>query len=251
MFEKITNFFKGLKQKEKVEGNMVSSKNTAKERLHLVLMQDRANVSADFLDLMKQEIIEVIKKYIDIDESAMDVRLTNKENNDGTNGAPALYANIPIMNIKDEVSFFQAVKARLCKFDSTSSEKTNEEIETTIRQVVDKALVSEQVVDIFDAAGIKKPDISILSEEFLMELRGMEHKNIALEVLRKLLNDEISVRMHRNLVQGRTLMEMLEHSITKYHNKVITAVEVIDELIGLSKHIIAQDDAAKTLGLSE
>ena len=155
------------------------------------------------------------------------------------------------MGIKDEVSFFQAVKARLCKFDATSSGRTSEEIETTIRQVVDKALVSEQVVDIFDAAGIKKPDISILSEEFLMELRGMEHKNIALEVLRKLLNDEISVRMQRNLVQGRSLMEMLEHSIAKYHNKVITAVEVIDELIGLSKHIVAQDDVAKTLGLSE
>ena len=155
------------------------------------------------------------------------------------------------MDIKDEVSFFQAVKARLCKFDATSSGRTSEEIETTIRQVVDKALVSEQVVDIFDAAGIKKPDISILSEEFLMELRGMEHKNIALEVLRKLLNDEISVRMQRNLVQGRSLMEMLEHSIAKYHNKVINAVEVIDELIGLSKHIVAQDDVAKTLGLSE
>ena len=155
------------------------------------------------------------------------------------------------MDIKDEVSFFQAVKARLCKFDATSSGRTSEEIETTIRQIVDKALVSEQVVDIFDAAGIKKPDISILSEEFLMELRGMEHKNIALEVLRKLLNDEISVRMQRNLVQGRSLMEMLEYSIAKYHNKVITAVEVIDELIGLSKHIVAQDDVAKTLGLSE
>ena len=155
------------------------------------------------------------------------------------------------MDIKDEVSFFQAVKARLCKFDATSSGRTSEEIETTIRQVVDKALVSEQVVDIFDAAGIKKPDISILSEEFLMELRGMEHKNIALEVLKKLLNEEICVRMQRNLVQGRSLMEMLEQSITKYHNKVITAVEVIDELIGLSKHIVAQDDAAKALRLSE
>lgn len=155
------------------------------------------------------------------------------------------------MDIKDEVSFFQAVKARLCKFDAKSSGRTSEEIETTIRQVVDKALVSEQVVDIFDAAGIKKPDISILSEEFLMELRGMKHKNIALEVLKKLLNEEICVRMQRNLVQGRSLMEMLEQSITKYHNKVITAVEVIDELIGLSKHIVAQDDAAKALRLSE
>ncbi len=99
MFESIMNF---LKKMTKKEDQTLKSKDAAKERLHLVLMQDRANVSADFLDLMKQEIIEVIKKYIDIDESAMDVRLTNKENNDGTNGAPALYANIPIINIKDE-----------------------------------------------------------------------------------------------------------------------------------------------------
>lgn len=155
------------------------------------------------------------------------------------------------MMVKEEIAFFQAVKARLCKFDLSSSHKTDEEIETTIRQVVDKALVSEKVVDIFDAAGIKKPDISILSEEFLMELKGMEHKNIALEVLRKLLNDEIKARMQRNLVQGKSLMEMLETSINKYHNKVITAVEVIDELIGLSKHIVTQDNAAKELGLSE
>lgn len=155
------------------------------------------------------------------------------------------------MAVKDEVSFFQAVKARLCKFDSSGTGKSDEDIETTIRQVVDRALISEQVVDVFDAAGIKKPDISILSEEFLLELKGMQHKNIALEVLRKLLNDEIKARMQRNLVQGRTLMEMLEDSIARYHNKVITAVEVIDELIGLSKQIVAQDDVAKDLGLSE
>ena len=100
MFENIMNFFKRANKKEgKVANN---SKTAAKERLHLVLMQDRANVSADFLELMKQEIIEVIKKYIEVDESAIDVRLTNKENEDGTNGAPALYANIPILNIKNE-----------------------------------------------------------------------------------------------------------------------------------------------------
>lgn len=101
MFENIINFFKraGKKEEKKETAN---SKEAAKERLHLVLMQDRANVSADFLELMKQEIIEVIKKYIEVDESAIDVRLTNKENEDGTNGAPALYANIPILNIKNE-----------------------------------------------------------------------------------------------------------------------------------------------------
>ena len=94
MFENIIKFFKNIGKKEE-KNETENSKDAAKERLHLVLMQDRANVSADFLELMKQEIIEVIKKYIDVDESAIDVRLTNKENEDGTNGAPALYANIP------------------------------------------------------------------------------------------------------------------------------------------------------------
>lgn len=99
MFEGIMKFFKKFGKAESQES---SSKETAKERLHLVLMQDRANVSADFLEMMKQEIIEVIKKYIDVDENAIDVRLTNKTNEDGTNGAPALYANIPIISIREE-----------------------------------------------------------------------------------------------------------------------------------------------------
>lgn len=99
MFESIIKFFK---KANKDKSAPADSKSAAKERLHLVLMQDRANVSADFLDLMKQEIIDVIKKYIEVDENAIDVRLTNKENEDGTNGAPALYANIPILNIKND-----------------------------------------------------------------------------------------------------------------------------------------------------
>ena len=102
MFENIINFFKKIGKKEDNKKTQENSKDAAKERLHLVLMQDRANVSADFLELMKQEIIDVIKKYIDIDEKEIDVRLTNKENEDGTNGAPALYANIPILNIKND-----------------------------------------------------------------------------------------------------------------------------------------------------
>jgi type I restriction enzyme R subunit len=155
------------------------------------------------------------------------------------------------MDAKDEVSFFQAVKARLAKFDGTGSGKTDEEIETTIRQVIDKALVSEQVIDVFDAAGIKKPDISILSEEFLMELKGMEHKNVALEVLKKLLNDEIKSRAKKNLVKSRTFLEMLENSIKKYHNKILTAAEVIEELINLSKDIVEMDNEAKHMGLTD
>ncbi len=155
------------------------------------------------------------------------------------------------MDAKDEISFFQAVKARLAKFDTTGSGKTDEEIETTIRQVIDQALVSDQVIDVFDAAGIKKPDISILSDEFLMELKDMQHKNVALEVLKKLLNDEIKSRSKSNLVQSKKLLEMLEQSINRYHNKILTAAEVIDELINLSKDIVELDSEPKKLGLTE
>ncbi|MDA0911952.1 MAG: type I restriction endonuclease subunit R [Proteobacteria bacterium] len=155
------------------------------------------------------------------------------------------------MDAKDEIAFFQAIKARLCKFDSNASGKTDEEIETAIRQVIDEALVSNQVVDVFDAAGIKKPDISILSEDFLLEIKGMEHKNVALETLKKLLNDEIKTRTKKNLVQSQSLMEMLENSIKKYHNKVLTAAEVIEELIKLGKDIQKMDKEPEEMGLSE
>jgi cell division topological specificity factor len=123
MFENIVKFFKGLGKNNKE----VNSKDAAKERLHLVLMQDRANISADFLALMKQEIIEVIKKYIDVDENAIDVRLTNKSNDDGTTGAPVLYANIPIMSVKEEAK----EEARKVKAENkvASSEDVKEEEE--------------------------------------------------------------------------------------------------------------------------
>ena len=155
------------------------------------------------------------------------------------------------MDVKDEVSFFQAVKSRLAKFNSTGFGKTDEEVETAIRQVIDKALVTEKVVDVFDAAGINKPDISILSEEFLLEVKNMEHKNIALEVLKKLLNDEIKTRTKKNLIQSKSLMEMLENSIKKYHNKILTAAEVIEELIELSKEIQKMDKEPQEMGMSD
>jgi type I restriction enzyme R subunit len=155
------------------------------------------------------------------------------------------------MDVKDEISFYQAVKARLVKFNSGGTGKTDGEMETAIRQVIDKALVTEQVIDVFDAAGIRKPDISILSEDFLLEVRNMEHKNLALEVLKKLLNDEIKARVKKNLVQGKSLMEMLEASIVKYHNKVLTAAEVIEELIEIGKEIKRMDREPQEMGLSE
>jgi len=107
------------------------------------------------------------------------------------------------------------------------------------------------VIDVFSAAGLKKPDISILSDEFLMELKDMEHKNVALELLRRLLNDEIKSRAKKNLVKSQSLIEMLENSIKKYHNKILTAAEVIEELISLSKDIVEMDNQAKEMGLSD
>jgi len=155
------------------------------------------------------------------------------------------------MDAKDEISFFQAVKARLVKFDTTGAGLSNAELETAVRQVVDKALAVEgDVVDLFSAAGLRKPDISILSEEFLLEVANMKHKNLALEVLRKILNDEIKGRARLNLIQSRTLMEMLENSIKRYHNKVITAAEVIEELIHLAREIQEKDKEPEQMGLS-
>lgn len=127
MFENILKFFKGLGKSEKE----AKSKDAAKERLHLVLMQDRANISADFLALMKQEIIEVIKKYIDVDENAIDVRLTNKSNDDGTTGAPVLYANIPIMSVKDEAK----EGARKVKAEAVSEKKEEAKKEDTVEEI--------------------------------------------------------------------------------------------------------------------
>ena len=149
MFENIINFFKKIGKREQIEEK---SKDTAKERLHLVLMQDRANVSADFLDMMRQEIIEVIKKYIDVDEKDIDVRLTNKTNEDGTMGAPALYANIPITGIKEEIKKEKAKEtndevASDVKKDEKPEEKQTEEVtekveventETNIEKVDDE-----------------------------------------------------------------------------------------------------------------
>lgn len=128
MFENIAKFFRKLM---KAESQETSPKETAKERLHLVLMQDRANVSADFLEMMKQEIIEVIKKYIDVDENAIDVRLTNKANDDGTNGAPALYANIPIISIKEK-------KKEELEEKKESEAKAEKEIKKEVRVEEDK-----------------------------------------------------------------------------------------------------------------
>jgi type I restriction enzyme R subunit len=154
------------------------------------------------------------------------------------------------MEIKDDVAFFQAVKARLTKFEPTDGERSDDDIETAIRQIVDKAVVAEGMVDIFDAAGIKKPDISILSDEFMEEIKGMERKNLALELLKKILGDEIKSRGKKNFIQSKKLSEMLETAIKKYQNNLLTAAQVIDELIKLAKDIKESDARGDNLNLN-
>lgn len=157
------------------------------------------------------------------------------------------------LKIKDEVAFFQAVKARLLKFEGTVSGngRSDYEIETAIKSIVNEALQSDQVIDIFDAAGIKKPEISILSEEFLLEIKGMKHKNLALELLKKILNDEIKARTKTNIIQSRKLLEMLEGSIKKYQLNLLSTAEIIQELIDLAKDIKKADKRGQDLGLQE
>lgn len=152
------------------------------------------------------------------------------------------------------VAYFQAVKARLVKFNEPTTNSAvigNSELETRVKQTIDQALVSEKGVDIFDAAGIQKPDISILSDEFMEEMRDYEHKNIALETLKKLLNDEIKVREQHSFIQGKKLMDMLNNAIKGYQNKVLTAAEVIEELIKLAKEIKESDSLANELKLTD
>lgn len=158
------------------------------------------------------------------------------------------------MEIKDDIAFFQAVKARLVKFEGTGTGKSDIEIETAIKQIVDEALSSDKVIDIFEAAGIDKPEISgleVLSDEFLLEVKGMKHQNLALELLKKLLNDEIKIRSKTNLVKSKKLLEMLEGAIKRYQNNLLTTAEIIQELINIAKEIKEADKEGEQLGLTK
>ena len=163
MFENLVNFFKKIGKNESKETN--GSKNKAKERLHLVLMQDRANVSADFLELMKQEIIDVIKKYIEVEENEIDVRLTNEVKEDGTTGAPSLYANIPIVNIRNDMKKeVQEEKKEEAKKQEKSEEpkEVNEEIKVEEKEEnveeTSKQDEQEEVVEVVEVKEETKKD---------------------------------------------------------------------------------------------
>lgn len=151
--------------------------------------------------------------------------------------------------IRDDVGFFQTVRSALAKA-TVEGKKTAEELDSAVRQIVSKAVISDTVVDIFSAAGLKKPELSIFSDEFLDEVRQLPYRNLALEVLRKLLNDETRAWSKRNLIQGRKFSEMLEQTIRKYQNRSIDAAEVISSLIDLAKNMKAARDRGAMLGLT-
>jgi type I restriction enzyme R subunit len=152
--------------------------------------------------------------------------------------------------IRDEVGFYQAVRAVLAK-GTPGERKTDEELEHAIRQIVSRAIVSDEVVDIFAAAGLKKPDISILSDEFLAEVRGMPLRNLAVELLQKLLKGEIRTRRRHNVVQARSFAALLEQAIRKYQNRAIETAQVIEELIALAKDMREAGRRGEELGLSD
>ncbi len=154
------------------------------------------------------------------------------------------------LRIRDDVGFFQAVRAVLAK-SAPGDRKTDEELDLAIRQIISKAVVSDEVVDIFAAAGLKKPDISILSDEFLADVRGMPQRNLAVELLQKLLKGEIRSRCRRNVVQARSFAGLLEQAVRKYQNRAIETAQVIEELIQLAKDMRAADARGEQLGLSE
>lgn len=173
MFENIINKLRQVMNREdektKVKEKTMSSKDAAKERLHLVLMQDRANVSADFLDLMRQEIIDVIKKYIEVDESEIDVRLTNRDNDDGTKGAPALYANIPIVNIREDKKKFEEKS-----IDKVEKNKVDEESISNAK--IDQKTETEMILE--DVPKVSDEDIVVVGEEVVEVEEKKENQDV-------------------------------------------------------------------------
>ena len=195
MFDNIIKFFKKFSKEAKKD-----SKDTAKERLHLVLMQDRANVSADFMELMKQEIIEVIKKYIDVDENSIDVKLTNKVNNDGTTGAPILYANIPILNVKDDTKKIN-IERNLDKKEPAKKE---------IKEETEK----EEVVEETNKEKVEKEEEKVTENEKVVEVANKEKEVLTTEEK----NEEEKNEEQKNEEQITNEQEVVEQDKEKIEN---------------------------------
>ena len=154
------------------------------------------------------------------------------------------------LRIRDDVAFFQAIRAVLAK-GAAGGQRTEEEMEHAIRQLISRAVASAEVVDIFAAAGLKKPDISVLSEEFLAEVKDLPQRNLAVELLQKLLKGEIRSRSKRNVVQARSFSAMLEEAMRRYRNRAVETAQVIEELIQLAKEMKGAAERGEALGLTD
>ena len=154
------------------------------------------------------------------------------------------------IRIRDDVNFFQTVRAAILK-KAPSEQRTEEDLDSAIRQIVSRAVASEGVVNIFAEAGLRNPDISVLSDDFLSEVRGMPHRNLAVELLQKLIRGELSTRRRQNVIQARSFAGMLEDAIRRYQNRTIEAAQVIEELIKLAKEMREDFARGEELGLNE
>ena len=153
--------------------------------------------------------------------------------------------------VRDDLAFFQAIKARIAKFDESRKKRTNQEIETALRQIVNDAIISDEVVDIFDAAGIKKPDISILDDKFLADVKNLPQKNLALELLKRLLNDEVKGKARSNIAQSKKFSLMLEEAVKRYQSGLVEAAQVIDELIKMAQDMREAAERGEKMDLRE
>ncbi|EFN3025796.1 type I restriction endonuclease subunit R, partial [Campylobacter jejuni] len=232
----------------------------------ITTQEDAVKVMIEKLEIVEQMLPNDYEKYFELDTGAkleyiLDVEEHILSNEDGKNRFIKEFAALDkaytiamphekALSIKNKIAFMYAIKARFLKF---AKENENENLlnQALIKQVVDKAIVSSKVVDIFDASGIKKPDISILSDEFLLEVKNMKRKNLAFEMLKKILNDEIKAREKLSLTKAKKLAQMLSDAIKKYNNKLISSSEALDELINMSKSIVSMEDEAKKLGLKD
>lgn len=155
-----------------------------------------------------------------------------------------------VLAVRDDVAFFQAVRAALVK-SSVDADRTAEDVESAIRQILSRAVVADQVVDIVAAAGLKKPNISVLDEAFLAEVQGLPQKNLAIELLRKLIHDELKTGMRKNLDQSSSFTEKLERTINAYQNRTLASADVIAELIKLAEEMCESQKRGDKLGLTE
>ncbi len=245
MLEKLEVVTQMFSEKSKAQGDILIEESTAYitntntfdfERFFIANSRDKLSI-----------ILQAEEHILGLDEGK------NRFSKEVTLLGQAFALSVPkqeALRITELVAFFQAVNARLVKFTGTASAQKDIELETTIKQIVNEAISSDKVVDIFDAAGIKRPEISILSDEFLLEIQGMKHKNLALELLKKILNDEIKGRLKTNLVKGKALLEMLESAIKRYQNNLLTTAEIIQELIDIAKEVKEADKQGEKLGLS-